>query len=196
MSTIFSPSSARPRRTSPALERARLTVVPGRARQASRVPFVTLVSLLLLGGVVGLLLFNTHMQQASFVATDLQQRAEVLAGREESLTMQLHRLRDPQHVAAEAKQLGMVPAGTPAFIRLEDGSVLGRPEVAQAGAGLAIRPAARLKPQSLRPRLVIAEVPRGSHTGRENSRTTETSAADSSAAADAGGARRSQGRTR
>ena len=40
-----------------ALQRARLSVVPRRRVQASRFPFVTLVSLMLLGGVVGLLCF-------------------------------------------------------------------------------------------------------------------------------------------
>ena len=53
-----------------AVDRARLTVVPHRRRvRAPRMPFVTLVSVVLLGGIVGLLCFNTQMQQASFAAT-------------------------------------------------------------------------------------------------------------------------------
>ena len=40
--------------------------------QAARTPFVVLVIGLLVAGVVGLLMFNTHMQQASFRATALQ----------------------------------------------------------------------------------------------------------------------------
>ena len=40
-----------------------------------------LVSLVLLGGVVGLLLFNTSMQQASFTATALEDQAERAARR-------------------------------------------------------------------------------------------------------------------
>ena len=51
-----------------AVTRARLTVVPRRRTQAPRIPFVTLVTVVLVGGVVGLLLFNTSMQQASFAA--------------------------------------------------------------------------------------------------------------------------------
>ncbi len=44
-----------------AVERARLSVVPHRRRvRAPRMPFVTLVSLVLLGGIVGLLCFNTR----------------------------------------------------------------------------------------------------------------------------------------
>jgi hypothetical protein len=140
-----------------AVERARLTVVPGRAQKAPRVPFVALVTLLLAGGVVGLLLFNTNMQQGSFVASALEERAAVLAGKEESLQMQLDRLRDPQNIAARAKKLGMVPASSPAFIRLSDGKVLGKPALATPADAVRIAPLPATKPQSLRPKVVVAE---------------------------------------
>ncbi len=158
MSTpLFQPKARGPRLAEAAVERARLTVVPRRATVAPRVPFVTLVSLLLIGGVAGLLLFNTNMQQASFVSSSMEERAAVLAGKEESLRMQLHRLNDPQNVAAQAKRLGMVPSGNPAFIRLSDGKVLGRPAVAEPGTGIRIAP---LPPAKPRPELVIAKVPK------------------------------------
>ena len=66
-----------PRIAEIAVKRARLTVVPRpRTRpRAPRVPFVTLVSVILLGGVVGLLMFNTSMQQASFRAAALGSRS-------------------------------------------------------------------------------------------------------------------------
>ena len=50
-----------------------------------RLPFVTLVSLVLLAGIVGLLCFNTQMQQASFAATTLEDRAANLTAREQTL---------------------------------------------------------------------------------------------------------------
>ena len=58
---------------------------------------VALVSLVLLGGVVGLLLFNTSMQQASFAMDTYQDRAVTLAAREEQLTRRpsLARITDP-----------------------------------------------------------------------------------------------------
>lgn len=108
-----------------AVERARLTVVPRRRARAPRVPFMILVALVLLGGVVGLLLFNTSMQQASFKATALEVRADALQAQRQQLQMELDQLRDPQRVAAQAKKLGMVPMTTPAFIQLSDGTVLG-----------------------------------------------------------------------
>lgn len=148
-----------PRLAEAAVERARLTVVPRRAQTAPRVPFVSLVSLLLVTGVVGLLLFNTNMQQASFVAGSMEEQAAALTAKEESLRMQLHRLRDPQHLASKAQRLGMVPAETPAFIRLADGTVLGRPTAARPDDLLRIAPLPPVKPKVLRPDPVIAELP-------------------------------------
>ena len=57
-------------------QRARLTVVPRTGPAPARLPFVTLVSFVLLAGVVGLLMFNTSMQQAAFAATALEQQAD------------------------------------------------------------------------------------------------------------------------
>ena len=88
-------------------------------------PFVTLVSVLLLGGVVGLLLFNTSMQQASFRATALEQQAADLAAQEEALRMEVQALGDPARVADEAQQAGMVIAGPPNVMDLGTGEVAG-----------------------------------------------------------------------
>ncbi|NGZ99991.1 hypothetical protein G5V59_06500 [Nocardioides sp. W3-2-3] len=75
-----------PRIAQAALQRARLTVVPrARRSRAPRVPFVTFVSVILLAGVLGLLLFNTSMQQASFRATALQKQATDLSAQQEAL---------------------------------------------------------------------------------------------------------------
>ena len=78
-----------PRIADYAVERARLTVVPRRQAPAPRMPFMILVALVLLGGVVGLLLFNTSMQQASFAASHLEDQAATLAAREQTLRMEL-----------------------------------------------------------------------------------------------------------
>ncbi|HET6627296.1 MAG TPA: hypothetical protein VFG63_12980 [Nocardioidaceae bacterium] len=156
MSTLMSQARNRvPRFAEAAVERARLTVVPRRATKAPKVPFVTLVSVLLVGGVVGLLLFNTNMQQASFTATALEEHAAVLDAKEQSLQMTLDTLRDPQRVAARAKRLGMVPASSPAFIRLSDGTVLGTPTVADPANAVRISPLPTRKPKNLRPKPVI-----------------------------------------
>lgn len=142
-----------------AVERARLSVVPRRSRPESRGPFVVMVSLLLVAGVVGLLLFNTSLQQASFTGTALERRAAALDAREQSLQMELQDLRDPQHVAAQAQGIGMVPAPNPAFLRLGDGTVLGDPVPAGEGDLVRIDPRPLAKPRSLRVKPLIVRVP-------------------------------------
>ena len=134
MSTLMSQiSTARtrvPRFAEAAVERARLTVVPQRAlgrTQAARTPFAVLVIAMLAAGVVGLLMFNTNMQQASFRATSLQREAADLSAKQQSLNMQLDQLRDPQRLAVAAKALHMVAPAQPAFVRLGDDRVLGTP---------------------------------------------------------------------
>jgi GAF domain-containing protein len=109
-----------PRLVEDAVVRARLTVVPRRRVRAARMPFVTLVSLLLLGGVVGLLCFNTQMQQASFAATSLEEQANNLGAREQTLHDELQVLRSPQHLATAAQAAGMVVPESACTLRLAE----------------------------------------------------------------------------
>jgi hypothetical protein len=111
-----------PRLAEEALERARLTVVPRRRVRAARMPFVTLVSLVLLGGIVGLLCFNTQMQQASFAATSLEAQSDNLTAREQTLHDELQSLRSPQNVATLAQQAGMVVPQSACTLRLAAGA--------------------------------------------------------------------------
>ena len=151
MSALINQARSRvPRIAEAAVERARLTVVPRTAaRRAARVPFMVLVSLVLVGGVAGLLCFNTSMQQASFTATSMEDEAQALDAQQQSLTMELDALRDPQRVAARAQQMGMVPENSPAFLRLSDGKVLGKATPAARRRRAADHPAA--DPQAQEP---------------------------------------------
>ncbi|WP_300676756.1 hypothetical protein [Nocardioides sp.] len=107
------------------IERARLRVVPRRRVATSELPFVLLVSALLVGGVVALLMFNTSMQAASFTQTRLQKQATTLAAQQQSLEMQLETLRSPQNVAQAAEKQGMVIPANVAMLKLDTGKVLG-----------------------------------------------------------------------
>ncbi|MCW2833100.1 MAG: hypothetical protein JWN68_1053 [Nocardioides sp.] len=142
---------------SAAVEKARLSVVPRTRTRAPKVPFVTLVSLILVGGVVGLVLFNTSMQQASFAATSLEEQATNLAAREQTLQMELADLRNPQRVAAEAQAMGMVVPPAPTFLGL-DGSVLGEKVPALPTDALNLAPPAPIKPKVLAPAPTIVKV--------------------------------------
>lgn len=158
-----------PRFAEAAVERARLTVVPGRRTRAPRVPFVTLVSTLLLAGVVGLLLFNTSMQQASFATTALEEQASNLSAREQTLQMELERLRDPQRVAEAARRQGLVMPSAPAFLDLETGEVTGSaaPATREGDVNIAAPPPGR--PPELDP-APIREEPRGNRGGGQGDR--------------------------
>lgn len=145
------------RAAGPAVARARLTVVPRRRTRAPKVPFVTLVSLVLVGGVVGLLLFNTSMQQASFAASSLEEQARTLTAREQTLRMELDDLRDPQRVAEAAQQMGMVPGLHPAFLRLSDGKVVGVPTPATPADGVRLQARPPRKPAVLSPPPIVRE---------------------------------------
>jgi hypothetical protein len=166
MSTLITAAKAGartrvPRFAEAAVERARLTVVPPRRAigrtQAARTPFAVLVIAMLVAGVVGLLMFNTNMQQASFKATALQEQVNTLTAKEQSLNMALDALRNPQRLAVSAKKLGMVPPGAPAFIRLS-GGVLGTPAPATSENSVRINPLPTPAPPSLKRKTVVIKV--------------------------------------
>jgi hypothetical protein len=154
MSALMNEARSRvPRIAEAAVERARLTVVPRTSRRrAARIPFVTLVSVILVAGVAGLLFFNTSMQQVSFTATRMEHRAQLLDAEQQGLQMQLDSLRNPQRLALRAKHLGMVPPASPAFIRLGDGTVLGTPTPATWADAIRVNSLPTRRPKDLRPK--------------------------------------------
>ncbi|MBO9520335.1 MAG: hypothetical protein J7518_02255 [Nocardioidaceae bacterium] len=160
MSALAGPAKAlRTSRAAAAVERARLSLVQPRRTPAPRAPFVVLVLAILGAGVVGLLMFNTHMQQTSFYATRLQQQADDLVARQQKLDMELEGLRDPQRLAVAARDLGMVAPGVPAFIRLGDGSRVGSPTVASPEDAVQIKPKPPALPLPLKPKPIYVIVP-------------------------------------
>lgn len=148
----------RPRFPESARARARLRAVPVSVSTIPRAGFVVLISILLMAGVVGLLAFNTSMQQASFEATKLDRQATVLAARQQALELQVAALRDPQHVALAARHLGMVPPPAPAFIDLRTGDLLGVALPALPGDAMRVTPLPAARPKSLTPREKIVKV--------------------------------------
>jgi cell division protein FtsB len=158
-SPVLQPRTRVTRIAQEAVDRARLTVVPRVRSRAPRVPFVTLVSLVLVGGIVGLLLFNTSMQQASFAASSLESQADTLAAREQTLRMELDELRDPQRVATQAQQMGMVIPAAPVFLDLESGTTSGVRTPATRENAIQLQPPAPIKPANLAPAPIVVEVP-------------------------------------
>lgn len=147
-----------PRLAQAALERARLSVVPRRRTSAPRVPFVTFVSIILLAGVVGLLMFNTSMQQASFKETALQRQATDLGAQQEALEMELQALTAPSRVAAAAEHLGMVLPTTAAGVLKLGSGISGDPQPASAADRLPLEQPGPRRPASLDPKPVKQKV--------------------------------------
>jgi cell division protein FtsB len=121
-----------PVRGTRAATRAPLRVVPPANLPAPRAPFVVLVLVLLVSGLVSLLMLNTLVNENSFRLHALQEKQAALDLREQQLERDIDKREATPAVAAAARRLGLVPAGTPAFIRLPDGKVLGVPTPAKA----------------------------------------------------------------
>ncbi|MEU6135776.1 hypothetical protein [Nocardioides sp. NPDC047086] len=120
----------------------RLTAVPAPlpAPMAPRLPFVVLVSMLLVGGVVGLLVFNTSMQQSAFQEQRLQEQATTLAAREQALDGELKKMEDPHKIAAKAKDLGMVVPQNAAMLRVPEAKIEGEAAPADRSATPPLHP--------------------------------------------------------
>lgn len=148
-----------PRFAEEAILRARLSVVPRQDRAAGKVPFVILVGLVLLGGVVGLLMFNTHMQKSSFYVSSLQTKATDLHEQAQQMRLDLEKARDPQALAEWALANGMVPPDSPAFLRLSDGKVLGKAKPSTGENAFRVDTPAPGKPKSINPDPIVVAPP-------------------------------------
>ncbi|MEU8133328.1 hypothetical protein [Streptodolium elevatio] len=96
----------------------------------SRTPFVLLMVLLLGGGLLGLLLLNTALNQGSFEQSRLKKQNARLSDEEQALRRELEAVSAPGELARKAEELGMVPGTTPVFIDPVTGQVLGSPKPA------------------------------------------------------------------
>lgn len=160
-----------PRIAQEAVERARLTVVPRTRRRtrAPRVPFVALISTILLAGVVGLLLFNTSMQQASFRATALEQQASDLAAKQEAMEMELAEQRDPQNIAEQAQAMGMgIPSTPSGVIDLAAGTIEGDPVPVTAEDTVPLVPPGPTRPAAFDPAPVTVQPDSSGGGGERN----------------------------
>ncbi|AEM86538.1 FtsB family cell division protein [Streptomyces violaceusniger] len=99
--------------------------VPGGAT-ARRTPFVLLVVVLLGSGLIALLLLNSSLNQGSFELSRLEKQTGELTDERQALQQDVDQLSAPTALERRARELGMVPGGSPAFLN-PDGSVSGVP---------------------------------------------------------------------
>ena len=114
--------------------RSRLRVAPPEPVAAARMPFVLLVLTLVAGGIVGLLVLNTAINTAAFKISALKDQQSKLDTQEQQLNQELTDLESPGNLQAAATRLGLVPAGTPAYIQLPGGHIINVPQPAGSGS--------------------------------------------------------------
>lgn len=85
---------------------------------------------LLLSGLLALLFLNMSLAEGSFRVHELTRTAGELSDAEAALEQSITAVSSPAALAREATRMGMVPAASPAFLRLSDGAVLGVAEPA------------------------------------------------------------------
>jgi hypothetical protein len=99
-----------------------------------RAPFLALILSLVVVGVAGVLVLNTKINENAFRLDALRGQQTSLDLQEQQLKQNLAELEAPGNLRAAATRLGLVPAGTPAFINLPDGRVVGVPQPATGSA--------------------------------------------------------------
>jgi len=110
----------------------RLRVAPPAPVTVARAPFVAMMLVVVIAGVVGILVLNTKINENAFRLDALQRNGQVLDRKEDAMNRELANVESPGSLAAAARRLGLVPADRPAFITLPDGTVLGVPKPASA----------------------------------------------------------------
>lgn len=119
--------SPKRREPGPQTRIARLTgLVPAGRGSAARTPFVLLIVLLLGTGMLGLLLLNASLNQGSFELSELRRQSQELTDEQQALQAEVDAFSAPGALAERARELGLVPAGPPAFLD-RDGTVRGEP---------------------------------------------------------------------
>lgn len=116
----------------------RLDVVPTRnQRKARPKSFYAIVTVSCLFAIlVAQLLLSIVVSDGAYQISALQQEQKELSRDHQTLVEQLNVLQSPQHLAANAEQLGMVTNSSTAYLRLSDGAVLGNPRAATASGSI------------------------------------------------------------
>ncbi|MFJ2433340.1 septum formation initiator family protein [Streptomyces anulatus] len=139
---------------------------------AARTPFVLLVVLLLGGGLITLLLLNSALNEGSFRLSELKRETTELTDEQQALQRDVDGRSQPDALERRARELGMVPGGSPAFLD-PDGTVRGNPIEATAPPSPSPTPS---------PRAPAGAAPDPDATGASGSASPSGSAAESDSA--------------
>jgi hypothetical protein len=114
-------------RPEPQPKPTRLTVAPPAPVAAPRAPFVALVLVLVLTGVIGILVLNTKIAENAFVLDDLHRKQSSLDRDEQRLKSDIAKQESPAYLATRASQFGLGRTTSPASLLLPDGTKLEMP---------------------------------------------------------------------
>lgn len=104
-----------------------LRVAPPAPVPVPRTPFVALILLVVLGGVLGILLLNTKVNENAFILHDLREDQAALDQRQQELEEEIAQAGTPARLAEEAQRLGLVQAEELAYLRLPGGEMVREP---------------------------------------------------------------------
>jgi hypothetical protein len=103
-----------------------LVVLAGRKGTPSLLPFVAVLLVLGIVGLLALLFLNTELNKGAFTIKQQKATATKLEQQSEQIQQSLNGLDGPGALASAASHMGMVPNPNPAFLA-PNGSVLGSP---------------------------------------------------------------------
>ncbi|GAB3811189.1 hypothetical protein GCM10027605_50810 [Micromonospora zhanjiangensis] len=107
----------------------RLKVAPPPPVAVPRAPFVAVVLVVVVGGLLGILLVNTKVNENALRLDRLQKQQAALDVQQEQLNKKIADSEAPGNLTANARKLGLVESTSPAFI-LPDGRTIGVPQPA------------------------------------------------------------------
>ena len=110
-----------------------LRVAPPAPVSVPRAPFVALVLVVVVAGVLGILVLNTKINENAFTLNHLQNQQSNLDQQEQQLDQHLAELESPNSLKAAAHRLGLIDSGTPAYLPLPNGQTVGVPQPAAPG---------------------------------------------------------------
>ena len=132
---MASASLARPQRQGAPSSKPHLEALPRAERRARPKLFyasVAVATVMLV--VVTQLMLSIGVSQGAYRIEALQNSKAQLSREYQTVSERVEALSSPQNLAANAAALGMVDDGTPVYLRLSDGKVIGSPAPAGRGA--------------------------------------------------------------
>jgi hypothetical protein len=111
-------------------------VAPPLPVTVARAPFIAMLCGVVVAGVVGILVLTAKINANQFRLDNLQSQQAGLDQQEQQLQEAIAVQQAPGNLVAAAKKLGLVPAGTLAYITLPNGKVYGLPQPASTATSV------------------------------------------------------------